>query len=101
LDRLPLRSSVIGCDHLTRSAAPISSCLTLSLRTLYKFFMTSCRNLNAEGNLMFLHFLVKFLEAIFYVGLAGSMVVAVWAFVGDIHVFLDKDEEPVRSSTPS
>jgi hypothetical protein len=52
---------------------------------------------------MFLHALVLVLETIFFVGLAGSLVVAVLAFVGDLHVFFDKDEvkekEPVR--TPS
>jgi hypothetical protein len=46
---------------------------------------------------MILHFLIRFLEAIFCIGLAGSLVVAVMAFVGDIHVFYDKDEEPARS----
>jgi hypothetical protein len=63
--------------------------------------MRACRRLNAEGNFMILHFLIKFLEATFFVGLAGSLVVAVWAFVGDIHVFLDKDEEPVRTNVAS
>ena len=50
---------------------------------------------------MILHFLIKFLEVIFCVGLTGSMVVAVLAFVGDIHVFLDKDEEPGRPTVAS
>jgi hypothetical protein len=50
---------------------------------------------------MFLRFLIGFLEAIFYTGLAGSLVVAVLAFVGDIHVFFDKDEEPVRTNAAS
>jgi hypothetical protein len=27
--------------------------------------------------------------------------VAIWAFVGDIHVFLDKDEEPIRTNAAS
>lgn len=45
---------------------------------------------------MILHFLIGFLETIFIVGLAGSLVVAVLAFVGDIHVFFDDDEEPIR-----
>jgi hypothetical protein len=58
-------------------------------------------SLNAEGNIMFLHFLIRLLETIFIAGMAGSFVVAIWAFVGDIHVFLDKDDEPVRSSTAS
>ena len=43
---------------------------------------------------MVLHFLIKFLETIFCIGMVGSLVVAVLAFVGDIHVFFDKDEEP-------
>jgi hypothetical protein len=50
---------------------------------------------------MFLHFLIKFLETIFCIGLAGSMVVAILAFVGDIHVFFDKDEEPARANIAS
>jgi hypothetical protein len=64
--------------------------------------MGICRSLNAEGIFMILHFLVRFLETIFIVGLAGSLVVAVMAFVGDIHVFFDNDEEPVRpTAAPS
>lgn len=39
-----------------------------------------------------LHFLVLFLESVFFVGLAGSMVVAILAFVGDIHEFWEKDQ---------
>jgi hypothetical protein len=50
---------------------------------------------------MFLRALVVVLETIFFVGLVGSLVVAIMAFVGDLHVFFDKDEikekEPVRS----
>ena len=38
-----------------------------------------------------IHSLVLALESIFFVGLAGSLVVALMAFVGDLHVFLDKD----------
>ena len=37
------------------------------------------------------HFAVLLLESVFFIGLAGSLVVAVLAFVGDIHVFLDKE----------
>ncbi|HEU4416695.1 MAG TPA: hypothetical protein VFT65_18040 [Candidatus Angelobacter sp.] len=37
------------------------------------------------------HFFILVLEAIFFVGLAGSMVVAILAFVGDIHEFFEKD----------
>jgi len=40
---------------------------------------------------MFLHFLALILEVIFFVGIAGSLVVAIMAFVGDIHVFFEKD----------
>jgi hypothetical protein len=61
--------------------------------------MGCCLSLNAEGNYMFLHFLIRFLETLFIAGMAGSFVVAIWAFVGDIHVFLDKDDEPVRSTS--
>jgi hypothetical protein len=50
---------------------------------------------------MFLHFLIRFLETLFIVGMAGSFVVAIWAFVGDIHVFFDKDEEPIRTKAAS
>jgi hypothetical protein len=48
-----------------------------------------------EGNLhsaMFFHYLALVLETIFFVGLAGSLVVAIMAFIGDIHVFLEKDK---------
>jgi hypothetical protein len=38
-----------------------------------------------------LHFLVLFLEALFFVGLAGSMVVAIMAFIGDFADFFEKD----------
>jgi hypothetical protein len=37
------------------------------------------------------HVLVLILETIFFVGLAGSLVVAVLAFVGDFHEFFEKD----------
>lgn len=50
---------------------------------------------------MFLHFLIRLLETLFIAGMVGSLVVAIWAFVGDIHVFLDKDDEPVRSTLTS
>jgi hypothetical protein len=40
---------------------------------------------------MLLHFFVRVLEVIFFVGLAGSLVVAIMAFVGDIREFSDKD----------
>jgi hypothetical protein len=38
-----------------------------------------------------LHFLVLFLEALFFIGLAGSMVVAIMAFVGDFSDFFESD----------
>jgi Na+/melibiose symporter-like transporter len=37
------------------------------------------------------HLLVLSLEGIFFVGLVGSIVVAIMAFVGDIHEFFEKD----------
>jgi hypothetical protein len=43
------------------------------------------------------HLFVRLLEILFLIGLAGSLVVAVMAFVGDIHVFFEKD----RSEGPS
>lgn len=42
---------------------------------------------------MILHYLVLVLETLFFVGMAGSLVVAIWAFVGDIHVLFDKDKD--------
>lgn len=42
---------------------------------------------------MFLYYFALLLEWIFFIGLAGSLVVAVLAFVGDLHVFLEKDED--------
>jgi len=35
---------------------------------------------------MVLHFIVRVLEVMFFIGLAGSLVVAIAAFVGDIPV---------------
>jgi len=37
------------------------------------------------------HFFLRLLESVFFVGLAGSLVVAIMAFVGDIHEFFEKD----------
>ncbi|HET9838172.1 MAG TPA: hypothetical protein VFR84_08050 [Candidatus Angelobacter sp.] len=37
------------------------------------------------------HFFILLLETIFLVGLAGSLVVAIMAFLGDIHEFFEKD----------
>jgi hypothetical protein len=39
-----------------------------------------------------LHFLIVFLEAVFFIGLAGSMVVADMACVGDFTDFFEKDK---------
>lgn len=39
-----------------------------------------------------LHFFIVFLEAVFFVGLAGSLVVAIMAFVGDCSDFFEKDK---------
>ena len=38
------------------------------------------------------HYAIILLETIFFVGLAGSLLVALLAFVGDLHVFFEKDE---------
>jgi hypothetical protein len=43
------------------------------------------------------HLFIRFLEVIFFIGLAGSMVVAILAFVGDIHEFFQKDTEGAGS----
>jgi len=45
------------------------------------------------------HFAVLLLESVFFIGLVGSLVVAVLAFVGDIHVFLDKDKPEGQTSS--
>jgi hypothetical protein len=37
------------------------------------------------------HYSVLTLETIFFVGLAGSLIVAIMAFVGDIRVFTEKE----------
>lgn len=42
---------------------------------------------------MFLIYLARVLEWIFFIGLAGSLVVSVAAFVGDLHVFFEKDAD--------
>ncbi|HEY2362538.1 MAG TPA: hypothetical protein VGK36_15570 [Candidatus Angelobacter sp.] len=39
-----------------------------------------------------LHLLVVFLEAVFFIGLAGSLVVAIMAFVGDFSDFFESDK---------
>ena len=43
--------------------------------------------------MLFIH-VARILEWIFFVGLAGSLVVSVAAFVGDLHVFFEKNEGP-------
>lgn len=43
---------------------------------------------------MLLIHLARILEWTFFIGLAGSLVVSVTAFVGDLHVFFGKDEGP-------
>ena len=39
-----------------------------------------------------LHFLMLFLETVFFIGLAGSLVVAIMAFVGDFSDFFEGDK---------
>ena len=48
---------------------------------------------------MFLIYLARALEWVFFIGLAGSLLVSVMAFVGDLHVFFedDKGEDVLRS----
>ena len=51
---------------------------------------------------MVLYYLARVLEWIFFIGLAGSLMVSIMAFVGDLHVFFDKDEESDgRATSPS
>lgn len=38
-----------------------------------------------------MHLLASILTWTFIIGLAGSLVVAILAFVGDVHVFFGKD----------
>jgi hypothetical protein len=38
-----------------------------------------------------LHFLILLIESLFFIGLAGSLVVAIMAFVGDFSDFFEKD----------
>lgn len=40
---------------------------------------------------MLVRFFVRVLEFVFFIGLAGSLVVAIMAFVGDVHEFFEKD----------
>ena len=47
---------------------------------------------------MFFHYLALVLEWIFFIGMVGSLLVAVLAFVGDLHVFMEKDGEVVHGA---
>jgi hypothetical protein len=38
-----------------------------------------------------LHYLILLIETLFFIGLAGSLVVAIMAFVGDFSDFFEKD----------
>jgi hypothetical protein len=40
-----------------------------------------------------LHFLMLFLETVFFIGLTGSLVVAIMAFVGDFSDFFESDKQ--------
>jgi hypothetical protein len=42
---------------------------------------------------MFLIYLARVLEWVFFIGLVGSLVVSVMAFVGDLHVFFENDKQ--------
>ena len=46
------------------------------------------------------HLLIIFLEAVFFIGLAGSMVVAIMAFVGDFTDFFEKDKPEGAATQP-
>jgi len=48
-----------------------------------------------------MHILASVLTWIFFVGMAGSLVVAILAFVGDVHVFFEKDEPNSRPAASS
>jgi hypothetical protein len=45
-----------------------------------------------------MHILALILEILFFAGLAGSMLVAVIAFVGDCHDFFEKDRPDASQS---
>ena len=45
-----------------------------------------------------LHFFILLIEALFFVGLAGSLVVAILAFVGDFHELFEKDRPETNQS---
>jgi hypothetical protein len=46
-----------------------------------------------------LHFLVIFIETVFFIGLAGSLVVAIMAFVGDFADFFENDKPEGAAAT--
>ena len=48
-----------------------------------------------------LHFLVLFIETVFFIGLAGSLVVAIMAFVGDFSDFFERDKPEGAATTQS
>ena len=45
-----------------------------------------------------LHFLILLIESLFFIGLAGSLVVAILAFVGDFSDFFEKDRPEASAS---
>jgi len=45
-----------------------------------------------------MHYLAVFLQWIFFIGLAGSFIVALTAFIGDLHVFFDEDKKSEASA---
>ena len=46
-----------------------------------------------------LHFLMLFIETVFFIGLAGSLVVAIMAFVGDFSDFFERDKPEGAAAT--
>lgn len=44
-----------------------------------------------------MHYLAVFLQWIFFIGLAGSFIVALTAFIGDLHVFFEDDRKSEAS----
>ncbi|HET9182576.1 MAG TPA: hypothetical protein VFP59_10610 [Candidatus Angelobacter sp.] len=45
---------------------------------------------------MFLIYLARVVEWLFFIGLAGSLVVSLAAFFGDLHIFFENDDEIER-----
>ena len=43
-----------------------------------------------------MHLFFSILTGIFIIGLAGSLVVAIMAFIGDVEVFFEKDAPPAK-----